>query len=105
MRWALAGLLFAMMVGLLAATAAIRADTIRQRRWLERDYLAVEARLIELRRLSVQAMAAATPERLAESLHRLTAGAGPAPSDASGASDPAGLGIGPASATPGVPIQ
>lgn len=78
MRWILAGLTFALTVCLAIGTAAIRAENVRKRRQLEREIQAIEARGIELRRLSVQAMAAATPERLADRLHQLLREGNPA---------------------------
>lgn len=95
MRWLLAGLTFALTVALAIGTAAIRAENIRLRRWLDRDLLSIEDRAVELRRLSVRAMAAATPERLAEQLHRLLPpDRAPATLPGSRAGRP-GLGIGP----------
>jgi cell division protein FtsL len=65
MRWLLAGLLFALAVAMAIGTAAIRADNVRLRHEVERQYRAVEDRTIEYRRLLVARMADASPERLA----------------------------------------
>lgn len=65
MRWLLAGLLFALAVALAIGTAALRADNARARRRVENAYLAVQDRIVELRRLSVDRLAEASPERLA----------------------------------------
>jgi hypothetical protein len=65
MRWALAGLSFALAVGLAIATAALRADNARCRHHVERAFREVWDRVVEFRRLSVDRLAEATPERLA----------------------------------------
>jgi hypothetical protein len=65
MRWVLAGLCFALAVALAIATAALRADNARCRHRVERVYRDVWDRLVEYKRLSVERLAAATPERLA----------------------------------------
>jgi hypothetical protein len=65
MRWLLAGLLFALAVALAIGTAAIRAENVLLRHQVERDYRAVHDRVVELRRLTVERLAEATPERLA----------------------------------------
>jgi hypothetical protein len=65
MRWALAGLLFALAVGLAITTAALRADNARCRHHVERAFRDVWDRVVEFRRLSVERLAEATPERLA----------------------------------------
>ena len=65
MRWALAGLLFALAVGLAIGTAALRAVNARARCRVENEYSAVFDRVVELRRLSIDRLAEATPERLA----------------------------------------
>ncbi len=65
MKWALAGLSFALAVGLAITTAALRADNARCRHHVERAFQQVWDRFIEYRRLSVERLAQATPERLA----------------------------------------
>jgi len=65
MRWLLAGLLFALAVTLAIGTAAIRAENVLLRHQVERDHRAVHDRVVELRRLTVERLAEATPERLA----------------------------------------
>lgn len=65
MRWLLAGLLFATAVALAIVTAALRADNARARHHVELAYRSVWDRVSEYRRLSVDRMANATPERLA----------------------------------------
>ncbi len=65
MRWMIAGVLFALAVGLAIGTAVLRADNVRARRDLERRYRAVWDRVVELRRLDVEQLEAASPERLA----------------------------------------
>ena len=70
MKWILAGLAFALAVGLAVGTTAIRAESARQRLRLELDYQAVQDRVLELRRLSIAQLKDATPERLAASLRR-----------------------------------
>lgn len=71
MRWALCGLAFALAVCLAIATAAIRAGNTVDRQLLERDYRAIELRVVELRRLSALAVEATSPEQLAETLREL----------------------------------
>ncbi len=71
MKWALCGLTFALAVVLAIGTAAIRAGNIHLRQQLERDYRAIEARAVELGRLSAQALDQVTPERLAGALRHL----------------------------------
>ncbi|MFK7741916.1 MAG: hypothetical protein AB8H80_16485 [Planctomycetota bacterium] len=66
MRWFLAALLFALAVTLAIATAAIRSDSIRARRRIERDYRAIQDRVVELRRWQQLRIEAAAPGRLAE---------------------------------------
>jgi hypothetical protein len=82
MRWVLCGLTFALTVALAIGTAAIRAENIRLRHRLDREYRAIEARAIELQRLSVQAVELVTPERLAASLRALVRGPARAPKEA-----------------------
>jgi uncharacterized membrane-anchored protein YhcB (DUF1043 family) len=71
MRWVLAGLLFALAVGLAIGAVAIRADNVRCRRNLDATYEAIEDRALEARRLSVRELQQATPERLAAALRVL----------------------------------
>lgn len=66
MRWLLAALLFALAVAMAIATAALRADNLILRHQVERAYRAVDFRVAELKRLRVDRLAAATPERLAQ---------------------------------------
>lgn len=70
MKWILAGLAFALAVGLAVGTTAIRAESARQRLRLELDYQAISDRVMELGRLSIAQLKEATPERLAASLRR-----------------------------------
>ena len=65
MRWALAGLCFALAVGLAITTAALRADNARCRHRVDAVERDVWDRLVEYKRLSVERLAEATPERLA----------------------------------------
>jgi hypothetical protein len=65
MRWALAGLLFALAVALAVVTAALRADNARARHRVELQLQAAWDRVAEYTRLSVDKLAQATPERLA----------------------------------------
>ncbi len=65
MRWALAGLLFALATALAIGTAALRADNARCRHRVERAYRDVRDRIVELKRLSIDRLADASPERLA----------------------------------------
>ncbi|MFN9305570.1 MAG: hypothetical protein ACK6DT_05810 [Planctomycetota bacterium] len=69
MRWMLAGLMFALAVGLAIGTAALRAENARSRRSVEREYRAVWDRVVELKRLTIEKLAEASPERLAQA-HR-----------------------------------
>jgi hypothetical protein len=77
MRWVLAGILFALAVALAIATAALRADNARTRHRIELEYRAVWDRVSEFRRLSVQKLEEASPDRLAEAhwahLHKAVA--------------------------------
>jgi len=66
MRWLLAGFLFALAIALAVGTAALRAENVRCRHRVEREFQAVKDRLVEFRRLSVERLAEATPERLAK---------------------------------------
>lgn len=70
MRWALCGLTFALCVALAVATASFRATNLRLRSEMERDFRALKARDIEVRRLSLLAAEHATPERLADRLRK-----------------------------------
>lgn len=65
MRWLLAGLLFALAVALAIATAALRADNARCRHHVECAYRDVWDRVVEYKRVSVERLAEASPERLA----------------------------------------
>jgi uncharacterized membrane-anchored protein YhcB (DUF1043 family) len=71
MRWVLAGLLFALAVGLAIGTAALRADNARCRHRVEQTYREVWDRVVEHRRLAVERLREATPERLAVAHHAL----------------------------------
>ncbi|MCK5942936.1 MAG: hypothetical protein KAI24_13245 [Planctomycetes bacterium] len=66
MRWLIAGLLFALAVVMAIGTAGLRAENTRTRRALELRYRAVWDRIVELKRLDLQRLEAASPERLAE---------------------------------------
>jgi hypothetical protein len=65
MRWLLAGVLFALAVSLAIGTAAIRAGNARARFLVEGAYRDIQDRIVELRRLSIERLEEATPERLA----------------------------------------
>jgi hypothetical protein len=65
MKWLLAGLLFALAVALAVVTAALRADNARARHRVELALQAAWDRVAEYKRLSVDRLAQATPERLA----------------------------------------
>lgn len=65
MRWLLAGLLFALAVAMAIGTAAIRAENSLRRHAAERLFREVQDRKVELDRLSVLLLEAASPERLA----------------------------------------
>lgn len=65
MRWVLAGLLFALAVVLAIGTAAMRAENVRRRHTVERQYRATQDRIVELRRLEIERVKDASPERLA----------------------------------------
>jgi len=66
MRWMLAGLSFALAVGMAIGTAAIRAENAIRRHAVEQAYRDVRDRQIELLRLSVEHLSEAASERLAE---------------------------------------
>ena len=66
MKWIIAGLLFALAVGLAVATAAIRADNVVARRNVEQQYQRINDRIRELSRLSYERRRPLAPERLAE---------------------------------------
>jgi len=68
MKWLLAGVLFALAVALAIGTAAIRAGNARARFLVEQAYRDVQDRVVELRRLSIERLEDATPEKLA-SMH------------------------------------
>jgi len=65
MKWLLAGLLFALAVAMAIGTAAIRAENAILRHGLEDLYRDVQDRIVEYRRLSIEQLEAAAPERLA----------------------------------------
>jgi hypothetical protein len=71
MRWVLAGLLFALAVGLAIGAVAIRADNVRCRRNLDATFQTIEDRRLEAMRLSVRELQQATPEKLAAALRSL----------------------------------
>lgn len=66
MKWAIAGLLFALTVALTIATAALRADNVRARKRIEGAVRSLQDRRVELTRLSMQKLDSATPQHLAE---------------------------------------
>jgi hypothetical protein len=66
MKWLIAGLLFALAVGLAVGTAGIRAENVVLRRNIETQYRAINDRQKELDRLWFQRLQAISPERLAE---------------------------------------
>ncbi len=66
MRWLLAGLLFALAVALAIGTAAIRAENAHCRRRVDQALRDIDDRRVELTRLSVERLEAATPEKLAK---------------------------------------
>lgn len=68
MRWLLAGLLFALAVALAIGTVAIRAGNAALRFRVENSYHAIQDRIVELRRLSLEQAQAAVPESLARSM-------------------------------------
>lgn len=65
MRWMLAGLLFALAVALAVFSAALRAENARARHRVECEYRAVWDRVVEFKRLTIERLAEASPERLA----------------------------------------
>lgn len=65
MKWLLAGLLFALAIVLAIGTTAMRAENVRRRHEVERLYRATQDRMVELRRLEIERLADASPERLA----------------------------------------
>ena len=65
MKWFLAGVLFSLAVALAIGTAAIRVENAHCRRAVEQAYRDIHDRRVELRRLSVERLAEANPERLA----------------------------------------
>ena len=71
MKWVLAGLAFALAVGLAIGTAAIRAENTRERHRLELEFRMVQDRVLEARRLAVAAMQDGTPQKLAQALREL----------------------------------
>lgn len=66
MKWIIAGLLFALAVGLAVGTAGIRAENVVVRRNVEQQYRAINDRQKELDRLWFQRLRSVSPERLAE---------------------------------------
>jgi hypothetical protein len=66
MKWLIAGLLFALAVGLAVGTASIRAENVVTRRNVEREYRAIDDRHKELDRLWFERLQSIAPERLAE---------------------------------------
>jgi hypothetical protein len=58
-------MMFALAIGLAIGSAALRAENARLRRAVERDYRAVWDRVVELKRLNIEKLAEASPERLA----------------------------------------
>ncbi len=68
MKWVLCGITFALSVALAVGTASYRAGNTRLRMQIEREYRSIEARRIEVRRLSLAAAEQATPERLCDRL-------------------------------------
>ncbi|MFT4511733.1 MAG: ribosomal protein L20 [Planctomycetota bacterium] len=66
MKWVIAGLLFALAVGLAVGTAGIRADNVVVRRDVEKQYRAINDRKKEFQRLWFQRLKSVSPERLAE---------------------------------------
>lgn len=64
MRWVFAGLLFALAVVSAIGTAAMRAENVRMRHSVERAYREVQDRIVELRRLEIDRLKDASPERL-----------------------------------------
>ena len=66
MQWLIAGVLFALAVGLAVGTAAIRADNVVTRRNVERQYRAINDRQKELDRVWFEMLRSVSPDRLAE---------------------------------------
>ncbi|MFT4840194.1 MAG: hypothetical protein ACI8UD_001207 [Planctomycetota bacterium] len=66
MKWLIAGLLFALAVGLAVGTAAIRATNVVVRRNVETQYRAINDRQKEYDRLWFLRLKSVSPERLAE---------------------------------------
>ncbi len=79
MKWVLCGITFALTVVLAIGTASYRAGNARLRLQLEREYRGLEARRIEVRRLSLSAAEQATPERLCDRLRSALRNGGGAP--------------------------
>jgi hypothetical protein len=71
MKWVLCGLTFALSVVLAVATVSIRAGNTRLRLELAREFRSIEARRMEVGRLSLQTAEHATPERLCDRLREL----------------------------------
>lgn len=76
MKWVLCGMTFALSVALAVGTASYRAGNTRLRMQIEREYRSIEARRIEVRRLSLAAAEQATPERLCDRLRAVLHAAG-----------------------------
>jgi uncharacterized membrane-anchored protein YhcB (DUF1043 family) len=68
MKWLLAGLLFALAVGLAIGTVAIRAGNTALRHEVERTYREIEDRYGELKRLSIERAERTTPEHMAAAM-------------------------------------
>ena len=66
MKWLIAGLLFALAVGLAVATAAIRAENVVARRNIEQQYRDINDCQADLDRLYFQKLESVSPDRLAE---------------------------------------
>lgn len=71
MRWVLCGITFALSVVLAIATASFRAGNTRLRLELASEFRNLEARRMEVGRLSLLAAEQATPERLCDQLRDL----------------------------------
>lgn len=76
MKWVLCGITFALSVALAVGTASYRAGNTRLRMQIEREYRSIEARRIEVRRLSLAAAEQATPERLCDRLRAVLLASG-----------------------------
>lgn len=65
MKWALAGIAFALAVVMAIGTAALRAENTRRRHEVEQQLRATWDRVVEYRRLSVAQLDGASAEHLA----------------------------------------